>query len=90
MTAVGHVQGEGAVLGLSSVRRARREVQIPSLVVRGVGVGDVVGQDFGTLGAKAQGFSWIPSALSKLMLMSGNLQVTCFSLTGFSKAHANV
>ena len=32
-----------------------REVQIPSLVVRGVGVGDVVGQDFGTLSAEAQG-----------------------------------
>jgi hypothetical protein len=31
------------------------KVQIPSLVVRGVGVGDVVGQDFGALGAKAQG-----------------------------------
>ena len=31
-----------------------REVQIPSLVVRGVGVGDVIGQDFGTLGAATQ------------------------------------
>jgi hypothetical protein len=32
-----------------------REVHVTRLVVRRVGVGDVVGQHFGTLGAEAQG-----------------------------------
>jgi hypothetical protein len=56
MSAVGHVQGKSAALGfLVLLGEHFREVQIPSLVVRGIGVGDVVGQDFGTLGAEAQG-----------------------------------
>jgi len=56
MAGVGLVQGKRAVLVFVVLGGEHRgKVQIPSLVVRGVGVGDVVGQDFGALGAKAQG-----------------------------------
>jgi hypothetical protein len=48
-------RGDRAVLGFIALRLEHfRELQIPSLVIRGIGVGDVVGQDFGTLSAEAQ------------------------------------
>jgi len=55
--AVGPVQGKVAALGLLAFGGQHRgEVQVTRLVVGRVGVGDVVGQHFGTLGAKAQCF----------------------------------
>lgn len=52
---VGALEGEMAVLDLVGLGRQHgREVHVARLVVGRVGVGDVVGQHFGTLGAKAQ------------------------------------
>ncbi|MNE91254.1 hypothetical protein D3C80_1888430 [compost metagenome] len=57
VTAVGTVHGKAAtaLLLLAFGGEHRREVHVTRLVVGRVGVGDVVGQHFGALGAEAQG-----------------------------------
>jgi len=53
---IGGVQAKRAVLVFIVLcGQHSREIQIPSLVVRGVGVGDVIRQYFGAFSAKAQG-----------------------------------
>src|SRR5690606_35525366 len=52
---VGEIDAEAALLALGSLRgQDTAELQVPRLVVGGIGVGDVVGQHLGTLGPKAQ------------------------------------
>jgi hypothetical protein len=49
------LQAEGTFAVLLALgRQYRGEIQVPSLEVGGVGVGDIVRQHFGTLGAKPQ------------------------------------
>ncbi|MNP27808.1 hypothetical protein D3C76_1207370 [compost metagenome] len=56
MTAVGTIHGEAATLLLAGLGgEHRRKVHVTRLVVGRVGVGDVVGQHFGALGAEAHG-----------------------------------
>nr|GEW95781.1 hypothetical protein [Tanacetum cinerariifolium] len=55
VTGVGHVEGEVAIGGLVALRRQDfGEVEVPRLVVGRVGVGNVVGQHFGTLGTEVE------------------------------------
>ncbi|MNJ50598.1 hypothetical protein D3C77_458750 [compost metagenome] len=55
MAGLGTVQVERAALALLHLRREHiGKLHITRLVMRRVGVGDVVGQDFGALGAEAQ------------------------------------
>ncbi|MDT4882276.1 hypothetical protein FQZ97_1182140 [compost metagenome] len=55
MPGVGTIQREMTLAGLLGLgRQNRSEVHVARLVVGRIGVGDVVGQHLGTLGAKAQ------------------------------------
>ncbi|MNG03646.1 hypothetical protein D3C84_867350 [compost metagenome] len=55
VSGVGLLQREGAVLDLVVLRRQHGcEIKVAGLVVRRVGVGNVVGQYFGALGTQAQ------------------------------------